>query len=67
MDVVRRREHAKLQGRINADDTVAAATMFLGMVQGLVTEAMAADDYTMMHPTSSGLFERYLVGLRVAK
>ena len=40
-------ELAKAQGQIDEKaDCATAATMFLGMVQGLVMQAMAADDFT---------------------
>jgi hypothetical protein len=39
----------RAQGQIDEKtDCAAAATMFLGMVQGLVMQAMAADDFTNM-------------------
>ena len=43
--------------------TPTAATMFLGMVQGLVMQAMAAEDFTTMPATSERLFALYLDGL----
>ena len=61
-------ELAKTQGQIDEKaDCAAAATMFLGMVQGLVMQAMAADDFTTMPALSSRLFEVFLDGLRGAK
>ncbi len=61
-------EQAKLQGQINAQiDCAAAATMFLGMIQGLVMQAMASDDFATMPSISKGLFELYLDGLGVAR
>lgn len=61
-------ELAKAQGQIDEKaDCAAAATMFLGMVQGLVMQAMAADDFTTMPAISSRLFEVFLDGLRGAK
>lgn len=48
-------------------DVAAAATMFLGMVQGLVMQAMAAGDFTSMPAISARLFDLYLDGLGVAK
>ncbi|HQV03952.1 MULTISPECIES: TetR/AcrR family transcriptional regulator [unclassified Novosphingobium] len=61
-------ELAKAQGQIDEKaDCAAAATMFLGMVQGLVMQAMAADDFTTMPATSARLFEVFLDGLRGAK
>lgn len=61
-------ELAKAQGQIDEKaDCATAATMFLGMVQGLVMQAMAADDFTTMPAISSRLFEVFLNGLRGAK
>lgn len=61
-------DQAKLQGQIKAQtDCGAAATLFLGMVQGLVMQAMAADDFAAMPGVSKGLFELYLDGVGVAK
>lgn len=48
-------------------DIPAAATMFLGMVQGLAMQAMAAGDFTTMPAISARLFDLYLDGLGVAK
>ena len=48
-------------------DISAASTMFLGMVQGLVMQAMAASDFTTMPAVSVKLFDLYLDGLGVAK
>ena len=44
-------------------DTAAAATMFLGLVQGLVMQAMAADDFTTMHDAAAGMFPLYRAAL----
>lgn len=61
-------DQAKLQGQINAQvDCAAAATLFLGMVQGLVMQAMASDDFATMPRISKGLFQLYLDGLGVAR
>lgn len=61
-------ELAKAQNQIDEKaDCTAAATMFLGMVQGLVMQAMAADDFTTMPALSSRLFEVFLDGLRGTK
>ena len=63
--VMRLLDLAKAQRQIDAQtDTAAAATLFLGMVQGLVMQAMAADDFTTMPAISSRLFEVFLNGLR---
>jgi AcrR family transcriptional regulator len=48
-------------------DIPAAATMFLGMVQGLAMQAMAASDFATMPAISARLFDLYLDGLGVAK
>ena len=48
-------------------DTAAAATMFLGLVQGLVMQAMAADDFNPMHDAAAGLFPLYRAALGTAK
>ena len=48
-------------------DISAASTMFLGMVQGLVMQAMAASDFTTIPAVSGRLFDLYLDGLGVAK
>lgn len=66
--VVRLLDLAKAQGQIAAQtDTAAAATLFLGMVQGLVMQAMAADDFATMPAISTGLFAVYRDGLGMAK
>jgi TetR/AcrR family transcriptional regulator len=55
---------ARGQGQIAAQtNTAAAATLFLGMVQGLVMQAMAADDFAAMRATSPAVFDLYLAGL----
>ncbi len=57
---------AKAQRQIDAHtDTAAAATLFLGMVQGLVMQAMAAGDFSTMPAMSKGLFAIYRDGLGV--
>ena len=48
-------------------DISAASTMFLGMVQGLVMQAMAASDFTTMPAVSGRLFDLFCDGLGVAK
>lgn len=59
---------AKVQTSIaETVDIPAAATMFLGMVQGLVMQAMAAGDFTSMPVISASVFDLYLDGLGVAK
>lgn len=55
---------AKDEGRIAPHtDTAAAATMFLGLTQGLVMQAMAADDFTTMHGAAAGMFPLYRAAL----
>lgn len=57
-------ELAKTQGLIKeTTDCSAAATMFLGMVQGLAMQAMAADDFNSMPAISVRLFDLYLEAL----
>lgn len=59
---------AKSQGQIAAQtDSAAAATLFLGMIQGLVMQAMAADDFAAMPAISTGLFTVYRDGLGMAR
>lgn len=54
-------DEAKAQGMTSETvDIPAAATMFLGMVQGLVMQSMAADNFTDMVPLSRRLFDFYL-------
>lgn len=64
--VMRLLDLAKAQRQIDAHtDTAAAATLFLGMVQGLVMQAMAAGDFSTMPAMSKGLFAIYRDGLGV--
>lgn len=57
-------ELAKTRGLIKeTTDCSAAATMFLGMVQGLAMQAMAADDFDSMPAISVRLFDLYLEAL----
>jgi len=59
-------DEAKVLGHIKPQtDSAAAAAMFLGLVQGLVMQAMAADNFSAMRATSSALFDLYLMGLGV--
>jgi len=59
---------AKVQATIaETVDIPTAATMFLGMVQGLVMQAMAAGDFSSMPVTSARMFNLYLDGLGVTK
>ena len=59
---------AKAQSRIaEGVDISDASTMFLGMVQGLAMQAMAASDFTTMPTVSGRLFDLYLDGLGMAK
>lgn len=45
-------------------DQPAAATLFVGSVQGLVMQAMAAGDTAAMSATADGVFAIYLRGIR---
>lgn len=55
---------AKDEGHIAPNtDTAAAATMFLGLTQGLVIQAMAADDFTPLRGAAAGMFPLYRAGL----
>ncbi len=55
---------AKDEGQVAPHtDIAAAATMFLGLSQGLVMQAMAADDFTHMRGTAAGMFPLYRAGL----
>ena len=66
--VMRLLDLAKVQGQISAQtDTAAAATLFLGMVQGLVMQAMAADDFTAMPAISTAVFAVYRDGLGMTR
>ncbi|MBW8294507.1 TetR/AcrR family transcriptional regulator [Sphingopyxis sp.] len=46
-------------------DLAAAATLLLGMIQGMVMQAMAADDFSSMSAMSQRLFPLYLTSLGV--
>lgn len=60
-------DQAKTQGLIKeTTDCPAAATMFLGMVQGLAMQAMAADDFDHMPAVSLRLFDLFLDALGAA-
>ena len=60
-------DQAKTQGLIKETiDCTAAATMFLGMVQGLAMQAMAADDFDNMLAVSVRLFDLFLDALGAA-
>jgi TetR/AcrR family transcriptional regulator len=60
-------EQAKTQRLIKqTTDCPAAATMFLGMVQGLAMQAMAANDFDSMPAVSLRLFDLYLDALGAA-
>ena len=57
-------DQAANQSLINpSTDTAAAATQFLGMIQGLVMQAMAADDFASMPAMAHRLFPLFLAGL----
>lgn len=44
-------------------DIPAAATLFLGIIQGLVMQAMIADDFASIRATSAALFPVYTKGI----
>lgn len=55
---------ARAQGLIaQSTDLPAAATLFLGMIQGMVMQAMAADDFAAVPDMSRRLFPLYLTSL----
>jgi AcrR family transcriptional regulator len=57
---------AKAQGLVDpALDEPAAATLFLGTVQGLVMQTLLAGDLRTLHPTASRLLPLYLRGIGV--
>ncbi|TCS71543.1 TetR family transcriptional regulator [Sulfuritortus calidifontis] len=56
---------AKQAGQARAGlDTDAAATLFIGMIQGLVMQTMLMGKTQAMRPIASGLFAIYLDGIR---
>jgi AcrR family transcriptional regulator len=58
-------EEAKASGQAQAGlDSDAAATLFIGMIQGLVMQAMLMGKARAMRKTADGLFVIYLDGIR---
>lgn len=56
---------AKQTGQTRSDlDTDAAATLFIGTIQGLVMQAMLMGDTKAMRKIAGGLFNIYLDGIR---
>ena len=56
---------AKRDGQVDPDlDAEAAATLFIGMIQGLVMQSMLMGDTGAMRTTAAGLFPIYLDGIR---
>ena len=54
----------KTRGELHADlDPEAAATLFIGTVQGLVMQSMLADDVTRIRSDAPGVFAIYLRGV----
>src|SRR3546814_19031760 len=54
----------KARGELHADlDPEAAATLFIGTVQGLVMQSMLADDVTRIRSDAPGVFAIYLRGV----
>lgn len=57
-------EQGKLQGELAPEiDTIAAATLFIGMVQGLVMQSLLADDIQRMRLDAPGVFATYRSGI----
>ena len=64
--IVAKLETARSQGSIAPDSDVAAqAVLFLAMVQGLVMQALAVDDFTGMPDWSKRVFALYRTGLEM--
>lgn len=58
-------EQGKRMGEIAADiDTQAAATLFVGTIQGLVMQSMLSGDLTRMRSDGEGVFAIYQRGMR---
>lgn len=58
-------EEAKASGQARAGlDSDAAATLFIGMIQGLVMQSMLMGKARAMRKTADGLFAIYLDGIR---
>lgn len=58
-------EAGKLQGEVSADvNTGAAATLFIGTIQGLVMQSLLADDPNRMRREARSVFAIYRRGIR---
>ena len=58
-------EEGKAQGELDAAlDIEAAATLFIGTIQGLVMQSMLADDVASMPDKAAGVFAIYRQGIR---
>ncbi len=58
-------ETAKYRGDVAANlDSSAAATQFMGIVQGLVMQSMLSGDMALMKKQANNIFELYLRGIR---
>src|SRR3546814_1678826 len=58
----------KARGELHADlDPEAAATLFIGTVQGLVMQSMLADDVTRIRSDAPGVFAIYLRGVGASR
>jgi AcrR family transcriptional regulator len=61
-------EAGKLQGEVSADvNTAAAATLFLGTIQGLVMQSLLAGDPNRMRRDARSVFAIYRRGLQEAR
>jgi AcrR family transcriptional regulator len=57
-------EQGKAQGELAPEvDTTAAATLFIGMIQGLVMQSLLAGDINHMRVGAPGVFATYLTGI----
>lgn len=57
--------NAQQQGEVSAEvDSAAAATLFIGMIQGLVMQSMLADDLARLQADALGAFSLYWRSLR---
>src|SRR3546814_20103477 len=60
-------EAGKAQGELHADlDPDAAATLFIGTIQGLVMQSMLAGDVARIRSDAPGVFAIYLRGIGAA-
>ncbi len=66
--LVSRIEQGKVAGEIAHEiDTQAAATLFIGTIQGLVMQSMLSGDIKRMHADAPGVFAIYQRGVRGLK